>query len=100
MFTEEDRRYLLEIAHRSLIEAAAGRRYQPEGPHPDHLMAPAAAFVTLWKRDGALRGCIGQVEAVMPLISSIARMAPLRRTRASLPSRRPRSPSCESTSPC
>lgn len=75
MLTEEDRRYLLEIAHRSLIEAAAGRRYQPEGPHPDRLMVPAAAFVTLWQRDGALRGCIGQVEAVMPLVSSIARMA-------------------------
>lgn len=62
----EDRgRILLPLARGSIAEAL-GRHY----PLPDHdepwLDEPGATFVTL-TRDGALRGCIGSLEARRPL---------------------------------
>lgn len=75
MFTEEERRQLLAIAHRSLEEAAWGRRFVPSGELPSRLMEPGAAFVTLRRSDGTLRGCIGQIEALSPLAHTVARMA-------------------------
>jgi AmmeMemoRadiSam system protein A len=38
------------------------------------LRAPGAAFVTL-RRDGELRGCVGELEASRPLVESVARHA-------------------------
>ena len=43
-------------------------------PKEDNLRAPAGAFVTL-KKHGSLRGCIGFIEARMPLWQAIARGA-------------------------
>lgn len=39
--------------------------------YPQALQRPGAGFVTL-HRDGALRGCIGHLEAVQPLVTDIA----------------------------
>ena len=63
----------LLTAARDAIEAAVLGR----APSPGHdeatpaLLRHAASFVTLRKLDGALRGCIGELEAHRPLIDSV-----------------------------
>ncbi len=64
----DDQRLLLEIARQALLAVAHGH----EAPKvdlsraPESLRAPGASFVTL-TRSGALRGCIGALQAAMPL---------------------------------
>lgn len=70
---------LLEIARRSLIEAAHKRT--PEDVLSSELssMFSAGVFVTL-RRRGRLRGCIGQIAApqpIVPLVAYCARAAAL-----------------------
>lgn len=64
---------ILRDAARDALEAAVlGRPPRPaerEGA-PD-LLASGAAFVTLRRKDGSLRGCIGELEARRPLIESV-----------------------------
>ncbi|MBD3177043.1 MAG: AmmeMemoRadiSam system protein A [Armatimonadia bacterium] len=75
MLSQDERRTLLDIARRSLSEAAAGATYRPPTDLPPTLLAPGAAFVTVRAWDGQLRGCIGQTEAVAPLAETVAQMA-------------------------
>lgn len=71
MLTDAQKRKLLEVARTSLYHAVAG------APPPDlvtndpGLLQARGAFVTLTIR-GDLRGCIGHVAAVEPLIASVA----------------------------
>lgn len=70
--TTADRKYLLELARKSIeYTLATGKPYQPEKPADGILTAPRAVFVTL-KKHGDLRGCIGHLEAVMPLYQAVA----------------------------
>lgn len=72
----EARSDLLRIARRSLEAAARGSAYEPESDLDAELRAPAGAFVSLHRRaDGALRGCIGCVEARSAVGESVARAA-------------------------
>lgn len=70
--TQPEKDYLLDLAYRS-VEAAANRRPLPvvEGdlPYP-RLMEPGASFVTLTIR-GQLRGCIGTIQARLPLVQDV-----------------------------
>ncbi len=67
-----ERRYLLELARKSIeYTLATGKPYQPEKPAEGILTAPRAVFVTL-RKHGELRGCIGHLEAVMPLYQAVA----------------------------
>ncbi|MCL4522671.1 MAG: AmmeMemoRadiSam system protein A [Acidobacteria bacterium] len=71
---EAERRALLELARRALTEAVLHGEIL-EVPSPAGLLAqPAGVFVTL-HHAGRLRGCLGQVEASMPVAESVARMA-------------------------
>lgn len=63
---------LLAIA-RNAIEKQFGRNAHTAIPHPA-LANPAATFVTL-TQDGALRGCIGSLEAYRPLAQDVAENA-------------------------
>jgi hypothetical protein len=60
----------------TLARAAIAAEWDPQAgataalPHPAWLHVPGAAFVTL-TRDGALRGCIGSLEARRPLIDDL-----------------------------
>ncbi len=71
-FTAADRRYLLELARRTVREVAAG------GNPPDISAASLApkftaakgCFVTLTKR-GDLRGCVGYIRAQGPLYQAV-----------------------------
>ena len=73
--TPEERQELLRVARDGLEAAVAGR---PPDVHPaertGHLAEPGACFVTLYE-GGELRGCIGGLEARMPLSDCVRAMA-------------------------
>jgi AmmeMemoRadiSam system protein A len=70
--TTTERRLLLAAARRALEATVAGRPAQPDEPGhlPRRLRTPGASFVTLTK-DGRLRGCIGSLYALWPLIDDV-----------------------------
>ncbi len=70
----EERRALLELARHAIVEAVHHSRPLEVFPPTPVLAEPAGAFVSL-HRQGRLRGCIGQVEPVESLVSSVARCA-------------------------
>src|SRR5574341_699722 len=66
-----EKEQLLKIARETLVEhlkAGTIRAYWPEEPG---LLQEVAAFVTLRRRDGELRGCIGRVEVAQPLYRTV-----------------------------
>ena len=66
--TSEERKYLLKIARESIEAAVEGKKF-PEITNDSlsiNLKKPGATFVTLTKY-GNLRGCIGTLEAKVPL---------------------------------
>jgi uncharacterized protein len=72
VLTTTERRTLLHLARRS-IEAAVRREAPPvpeKSAMTEALLAEGASFVTLTKR-GALRGCIGALEAYQPLVLDV-----------------------------
>ncbi|HEY3397683.1 MAG TPA: AmmeMemoRadiSam system protein A [Armatimonadota bacterium] len=71
MLTDEQKQILLQVARQSL-EAAVNDAPPPVFPTDDPaLLEERGAFVTL-KRQGQLRGCLGYVEGIKPLIEAIA----------------------------
>jgi hypothetical protein len=75
-FTADDKRELLQTARRAL-EAAVRNSPPPVAPTSSPVLdEPGAAFVTLTRR-GALRGCVGFIEPVAPLVEAVARAAAL-----------------------
>jgi AmmeMemoRadiSam system protein A len=73
---EEDRKILLEIARRSVESASLGKRLPAVDlkGYSEALRAEGASFVTLTVK-GALRGCIGALEAYQPLIRDVVEHA-------------------------
>lgn len=69
--SDEEGQLLLRVARRSLEEAVCGRTLPALGGVSGVLFEKAAAFVTLRQR-GALRGCIGQVEARESVVVTVA----------------------------
>jgi AmmeMemoRadiSam system protein A len=84
MFTEAEKRALLEIARAAVIAQVTGvRRASDRGQSKveaafDPGLTPdgraSGAFVTL-KRHGQLRGCLGTLECRRPLAEEVARLA-------------------------
>lgn len=72
MLTEEERRFLQRAA-RAAIECAFTGKDLPEYTRIT-LQEPRGAFVSLHKQ-GRLRGCIGYIEPVKPLIQTIQEVA-------------------------
>lgn len=70
----DDRRALLGIARRAIIEAAEHQRLLEVALLTGAFAGRSGVFVTL-RRRGRLRGCIGQVEAVDPIGQAVARCA-------------------------
>lgn len=74
MLNHEQRARLLSVARASLRHAVG------KGPAPDlttddpELTRESGAFVTL-EMGGQLRGCIGYIEPIAPLIETVSRMA-------------------------
>jgi AmmeMemoRadiSam system protein A len=74
MLTDAEKQVLLQVA-RASVEAAVRGEAGPDLHSDDPaLLEERGAFVTL-KRDGQLRGCLGYVEGVMPLIEAVAENA-------------------------
>jgi AmmeMemoRadiSam system protein A len=74
MLTKEERGSLLKLA-RDTIGARLGKNEPSDfSPGTSVLSEPRGAFVTLHKH-GALRGCIGYVEAIKPLYQTVREMA-------------------------
>jgi AmmeMemoRadiSam system protein A len=83
--TEEEKVKLLQIARRSVEEAASGSKRDRRKTSGDaetaeikategNLKMEAGAFVSLHKK-GKLRGCIGRFEAEGPLYKTVGKMA-------------------------
>jgi AmmeMemoRadiSam system protein A len=72
---EPDRHALLSLA-RQALRSHLERRAPPDAPASPALRRPHGAFVSLHRRsDGALRGCVGSLDADEPLWDVVARMA-------------------------
>ncbi len=69
---EDEGRYLLRLARHTLEQALNVSTGPMEPPPPSELMEQfGAAFVTLNKRGGELRGCIGSLVACRTLIQDV-----------------------------
>lgn len=73
ILSARDRATLREVARRSIVH---GLRHQralaiAAGDYPGSLQALRASFVTL-HRQSRLRGCIGALEATLPLVEDVA----------------------------
>jgi AmmeMemoRadiSam system protein A len=74
MLTDEQKQVLLKVARASLEAAVRGEAPPDTGTEDLALLEERGAFVTL-KRGGQLRGCLGYVEGIMPLIEAVAENA-------------------------
>ena len=73
VYSQEERQILLQLAHRSIETALAGRKLDLTPPSA-HLGEMRGAFTTLHLQ-GKLRGCIGYVIPVHPLYQTVAETA-------------------------
>jgi len=72
-YSPEERRLLLELAHRA-VRASLEDREIDLTPPSGHLAEPRGAFTT-WHLRGQLRGCVGYVLALHPLYRTVAETA-------------------------
>jgi AmmeMemoRadiSam system protein A len=70
MLSEEDRATLLRLARQAVTLAAHHEPLTTVEETAGSLQNPGCAFVTL-TLDGALRGCIGGLEAIQPLAADV-----------------------------
>jgi AmmeMemoRadiSam system protein A len=75
MLSPEHRKTLLTIARGAIRSVLEGRAPElDENAYDAELRRPAGCFVTL-TRDGDLRGCIGSIRAVEPLVRAVVSSA-------------------------
>ncbi len=67
--------FLLDVARKTIVAQAGGDKRPAFASDNPKLNCNCGAFVTLKKKNGALRGCIGYVEAQKPLLQCVADMA-------------------------
>src|SRR5271165_1538541 len=72
-YSQEERKLLLRLAHRSIEAALQGEKVELTAPSP-HLAEMRGAFTTLHLR-GRLRGCIGYVVPTHSLYRTVAETA-------------------------
>jgi len=72
--TSKDKEYLLELARATIRARALGESLPEVTAENEILRRKSGAFVSLHRR-GMLRGCIGYVEAVLPLANAVQEMA-------------------------
>ena len=74
VLSRQDKQTLLDLARESIRARATGAPLPTVSAAPDVLRRRAGAFVSLHRR-GMLRGCIGYIEAVLPLAEAVQDMA-------------------------
>ena len=70
-----DKQLLLQVARDSIAAQLTGKPATPVQTSSPVLQEPRGAFVSL-HRQGQLRGCIGYIEAVKPLLETVREMSP------------------------
>jgi AmmeMemoRadiSam system protein A len=70
-----ERQLLLEVARRAVTRAAEFHEALANLPSDEVLQRPGGAFVTLRRRGGRLRGCIGQLPSKDPVVAVVAHCA-------------------------
>lgn len=74
LLAKSEKKILLEVARRSLLDAVHRREPAAVLPETENLRWPAGAFVTL-RRRGRLRGCIGQFASQDSLVEVVRHCA-------------------------
>jgi len=74
MLNDEQRAKLLAVARQSINAAVAAAEPPDTRTDDPDLLNVQGAFVTL-KKHGELRGCVGNIEGVYPLIETVKKMA-------------------------
>lgn len=74
MLNKSEASILLEIAREAILHQVQGQNYSPTPLEGKTLNERSGCFVTI-KRDGQLRGCIGNFQARQPLYREVAQMA-------------------------
>ncbi len=78
--SESDWQLLHRIAVLGVQDAVAGKPNDPEKNEayqrlveqlPERLKRPAGSFVTLWRKNGDLRGCVGYIPPLFPLYQAV-----------------------------
>ena len=76
MLSQEQRSQLLTIAREAIAAVLEGRRTAVDPAEFDEVLRrPAGAFVSLHDKGGDLRGCIGSIVPVAPLVQAVASSA-------------------------
>ncbi len=73
-FTEAEKKELLSMAKDAISEYVISGKVSDKETTDPKFRADGAVFVTI-KKDSSLRGCIGHVQAVMPLYQSVIKNA-------------------------
>ena len=73
--TDADKKALLKIARDAVTTELSGKKYDVADPGSIHLRAKSGAFVTIHGAGGELRGCIGLMQANIPLYETVSEMA-------------------------
>lgn len=71
MLNQPQRSQLLQIARRSIESVFHRHELDLSAVTDSALHRPAGAFVTLHTLDGDLRGCIGTIQAISPLVRAV-----------------------------
>jgi AmmeMemoRadiSam system protein A len=74
MLSKSEKQFLLEIARASVGAAVRLETAPKRGDCPPVILRPSGAFVTLHEK-GELRGCIGYIEAIKPMIDTVREVA-------------------------
>ena len=74
MLTDAEKQQLLTTARQAIDAAVRGKRIPPHHARSSGLESPGSAFVTL-RVDDELRGCIGYIEPIKPLIETVQEVA-------------------------
>ncbi len=74
ILTREEKVFLLDVARKSVDAVVNGNPIPEFKPITNRLKEPKGVFVTLTKK-GMLRGCIGYIQAINPLLNSVSEMA-------------------------
>jgi AmmeMemoRadiSam system protein A len=75
LLTEEEQCFLLDVARMTVIEHVQSGRTPAFTADNPKLDRRRGAFVSLHEKSGTLRGCIGYIEPIKPLLQTIVEMA-------------------------
>lgn len=75
LLNEDEKQFVLDVARKTVIEHAMSGATPAFATDNPKLNRKSGAFVTLHEKSGALRGCIGYVEALKPLVQTVVDMA-------------------------